>query len=88
MKENKENSELKFKEENNDLRKEISLLKLKLAEKDRKIELLQRRMEQKHSLSLSRLSNIATQTVRDKDKKEKSRPVSWELTSFALLKNI
>ena len=75
------------KKENEDLKLQISLLKLQLAEKDRKIETLQRRIEQRHSYSLCRLSNIATQTDRNVEKK-KQRPLSWELTSVSLLKNI
>merc|ERR1712079_252256 len=53
-----------IKDENADLKRQISILKLQLAEKDRRIEMLQRRMEQKLSKSLSRLTNIATQTKR------------------------
>ena len=66
---------------------EVSLLKLKLSEKDRKIEFLERKMEQKNIFGLRRLSNIATQTDKCKDKL-KQRPVSWELTSYSLLKSI
>ena len=62
---------------------EVSLLKLKLSEKDRKIEFLERKMEQKSILGLRRLSNIATQTD-----KLRQRKVSWELTSYSLLRSI
>jgi len=77
-----------IKEENADLKRQISILKLQLAEKDRRIEMLQRRMEQKLSLSLSRLTNIATQTEKERTNSVKPRPLSWDLTSISLMKNI
>ena len=80
--------EKKIQQENEDLKMQISVLKLRLAEKDRKIETLQRCIEQKHSFSLSRLNNIATQTARESGSNSKSRPLSWELSSYSLLKNI
>ena len=80
--------EKKIQQENEDLKMQISVLKLRLAEKDRKIETLQRCIEQKHSFSLSRLNNIATQTSRESGSNPKSRPLSWELSSYSLLKNI
>ena len=77
-----------IKEENADLKRQISILKLQLAEKDRRIEMLQRRMEQKLSLSLSRLTNIATQTEKERTNSVKPRPLSWDLASISLMKNI
>ena len=82
-----QDSQETIRKENEDLKLQISLMKLQLAEKDRRIEMLQRRLDQRHSHSLCRLTNIATQTDRRNDAR-KPRPVSWELTSVSLLKNL
>lgn len=76
----------KMEEENSDLKRELSLLRLKLAERDRKIETLERQLQYSQSHSLSKLNNIATQTP--SSVRAKPRPLSWDLTSISLVRNI
>ena len=73
-------------EENSELRRELSVLRLKVAERDRKIETLERQLQYSQSHSLSKLNNIATQT--QSSARAKPRPLSWDLTSVSLVRNI
>ena len=77
----------KLEEENSELRRELSLLRLQVAERDRRISMLERRLE--YSPRCHSLSNIATQTQhRDGQPRSKPRPLSWDLTSINLVRNI
>ena len=73
-------------DENSSLKRDLSLLRLKVAERDRRIETLERRLEYCQSHSLARLNNIATQT--QSSSTPKPRPLSWDLTSISLVRNI
>ena len=76
----------KVEEENSELRRELSLLRLKVAERDRRISMLERRLEYSRSHSLQ---NIATQTQTSGGQgRNKPRPLSWDLTSISLVRNI
>ena len=67
----------------------MSLLRLQLAERDRKIETLERKLEYSQSRSLNRINNnIATQTKKASQINPKPRPLSWDLTSISLVRNI
>lgn len=74
-------------EENSDLKSELAVLRLQLAERDRKIETLERKLEYSKSRSLHGLSNIATQTQAASQLRPKPRPLSWDLTSISLVRN-
>ena len=80
----------RMEEENRELRRELSVLRLKVAERDRRIEMLERRLEYGQSRSLY---NIATQTQNSGGgalggNKARPRPLSWDLTSINLVRNI
>ena len=77
----------KIEEENSELRRELSLLRLKLAERDRRISMLERRLQYSRTHSLQ---NIATQTQTSGggQGRTKPRPLSWDLTSISLVRNI
>ena len=77
----------KIEEENSELRRELSLLRLKMAERDRRIDMLERRLQYSQSHSLH---NIATQTQSSGggQARVKPRPLSWDLTSINLVRNI
>ena len=80
----------RMEEENRELRRELSVLRLKVAERDRRIEMLERRLEYGQSRSLY---NIATQTQNSGGgalggNKPRPRPLSWDLTSINLVRNI
>ena len=77
---------MEMEEENFSLKRDLSLLRLKVAERDRKIETLERRLEYSQSHSLARLNNIATQTQISPT--PRARPLSWDLTSISLVRNI
>ena len=77
----------RMEEENRELRRELSVLRLKVAERDRRISMLERRLEYSRSHSLQ---NIATQTQSSGggQARVKPRPLSWDLTSINLVRNI
>ena len=80
----------RMEEENRELRRELSVLRLKVAERDRRIDMLERRLEYGQSRSLY---NIATQTQNSGSgaldgNKPRPRPLSWDLTSINLVRNI
>ena len=78
----------KIEEENKALKRELSLLRLKMAERDRRIDMLERRLQYSQSHSLN---NIATQTQNSGGSGQggkKPRPLSWDLTSINLVRNI
>ena len=76
----------KIEEENSELRRELSLLRLKVAERDRRIDTLERRLQYSRAHSLQ---NIATQTQASGGQaRSKARPLSWDLTSVSLVRNI
>ena len=80
----------RMEEENRDLRRELSVLRLKVAERDRRIDMLERRLEYGQSRSLY---NIATQTQNSGSgalggNKPRPRPLSWDLTSINQVRNI
>jgi len=76
----------KIEEENSELRRELTLLRLKVAERDRRISMLERRLQYSRTISLQ---NIATQTQHSEAQgRSKPRPLSWDLTSISLVRNI
>ena len=77
----------KIEEENKALKRELSLLRLKMAERDRRIDMLERRLQYSRTHSLQ---NIATQTQHSggAQGRIKPRPLSWDLTSISLVRNI
>ena len=78
----------KIEEENSGLRRELTLLRLKVAERDRRISMLERRLAYSRTHSLQ---NIATQTQHSSggaQGRSKPRPLSWDLTSISLVRNI
>ena len=82
----------KIEEENSELRRELTLLRLKVAERDRRISMLERRLAYSRTHSLQ---NIATQTQHSSggggggaQGRTKPRPLSWDLISISLVRNI